>query len=223
MVKGRGGDDGTSGDWRAISSLHGINGGHKEGMSATGFQRQRRRLQEQTSVAARMNEDGPGDPHAKTAANYDQRDVKDTGAKHQAGNPPPYSETPHTPEQMHDPTAVEDEGTIHQQGAPPPDSETIRADEEERLGVEGDEYPDQAYYAALDRREAPNTTASEENVALYPGGIETVEEAGEGSDDLENKSVKELKQVASDEDVEGRSNMNRDELVEAIRAKRQEG
>ena len=164
-------------------------------------------------MAARMNEDGPGDPYAKTDANYDQQDVKDQGAVHQHGAPPPHSLTPHTPEKLHDPTAVEDDGTMHQQGNPPPSSVEIRKDSEDKLGGEGDEFPDQAYYAALDRREEPYTTASEENVSLSGP-----EDAG---DDLKGKSVAELRDIAKAEDVEGYSELRKAELRDAIRANRE--
>lgn len=63
-------------------------------MSATAFQRKRRELAEQTSAAARTNESG-GDDKEKTEENYDFEG--DTGAEHQAGNPPPTSEQ-ETPE-----------------------------------------------------------------------------------------------------------------------------
>ncbi len=196
-----------------LSSLHGLDGGYFKGMSATAFQRQRRLLQEQTSVAARMNEDGPGDPYAKTDANYDQQYVKDQGERHQAGDPPPYSLTPHTPEKLHDPTAEEDERTRHQKGDPPPSSVEIRKDEEEKAGVEGDEYADQKRYAALDKREAPHTTASEENVSL--SGPE------DSGDDLAGMNLDALKDLAKAEGVEGYSTMRKAILKDAIRANRE--
>lgn len=197
-----------------LSPLHGLDGGYFTGMSATAYQRMRRRLQEQTSVAARMNEDGPGDPYAKTDANYDQQGVKDQGELHQAGDPPPYSLTPHTPEKLHDPTAVEDEGAMHQQGNPPPSSVEIRKGEGDKLGGEGDEFSDQARYAALDRREGPYTTASEENVSLAASGETEI-------DDLQGKNVAELRQIAKAEEVEGYSELRKVELRDAIRANRE--
>lgn len=165
-------------------------------MSATAFQRQRRKLLEQTSVAARMNEDGEGDPQAKTIKNYDQRRLKDMGTTHQQGDPPSYSLTPHTPEELHDPTAVEDEGTAHQQGSPPPSSVTLRADEKAKRGVEGDQYQDQRKYDSLDKREAPNTSASLENVNLYEGGIteERINATG-GAKQLAEKEGVDLSEV----------------------------
>lgn len=148
---------------RALSSLHGLLGGGDPTISATSFQRKRRELREQTSVSARMNEEGPYDPQSKADANYDQAGVKDTGVEHQAGNPPPYSLTPHTPEQLHDPTG-KDEGTIHQEGNPPQTSVEIRGGY--IPGTEGDEREDQAQYAHLDKRDGPYTGDSEANVAL---------------------------------------------------------
>lgn len=67
-------------------------------MGATAFQRKRRELLEQTSVSSRMNEDGKGDPYAKSLDNYDEQGIQDIGMRHQAGSPPPYSLTPHVPE-----------------------------------------------------------------------------------------------------------------------------
>lgn len=145
-------------------------------MSATAFQRKRRELREQTSVSARMNEEGQFDPYAKADANYDQVGVKDTGAEHQEGNPPPFSLTPHRPEELHqasklhdpdDPSSYEaevDEGTLQQEEGAPETSVEIRGGYEP--GVEGDEREDQRQYAHLDKRDGPYTGDSEENVDL---------------------------------------------------------
>lgn len=229
----------------ALSSLHGLVGGHEEGMSATAFQRQRRRLLEQTSVSARMNEEGDGDPYAKTLANYDEVGIQDTGERHQAGDPPPTSETGHTPEQLPEAQRIEtqeteedglwvapsdvDVGTLHQEGDPPLTSVELREGEEPDLEA-GEVYEDQARYAALDKRKYASTEASEANVDL-PSGAEAGDEpigdvvgrgeyAGSASDDLSGKSLDELKQIASDENVEGRSGLNKSELTDAIRSNR---
>lgn len=139
---------------RALSSLHGLTGGDPKGMSATSFQRKRRELREQTSVSARMNEEGPYDPYAKADENYDAVGLKDTGAEHQAGDPPPYSLTPHVPEKLE-----QEPGAVHQAGEPP------TASVEEREGEEPP-YSDQRRYDALDSREHASAEASLKNVSL---------------------------------------------------------
>jgi hypothetical protein len=238
------GKDVSDGAMLPYSSLHGIFGGHKEGMSATAFQRKRRELREQTSAASRMNEEGPGDPYAKTTDNYDQQEIKDQGIAHQEGDPPPFSLTGHVPEEL-DPGAVEgvDPGTRQQEGDPPPYSVTLRQNEEPKAGVEGDEYEDQRRYAALDKRESAHAQSSQDNVELYPAKWEgtafaatgysaatdpanqphTAESSEVGNQSLESKTVPELRDIAAEEGVEGRSSMKKDELMDAIRERRNEG
>lgn len=177
-------------------------------MSATAFQRKRRELLEQTSVNARMNEEGPGDPYAKTDANYDQVGVKDTGEEHQAGNPPPFSLTGHVPEQLPEGQPGDpDPGTVHQAGEPPLTSVELREGEEPG---EGEPFEDQARYDALGVREAATAGASFVNVDLAEPG----EVAG---DDLDDKTVAELRDLAAERDISGRSGMNRSELLAALR------
>lgn len=231
------------------SSLIGLIGGHTEGMSATAYQRKRRELQEQTSVSARMNEEGSGDPYAKTLKNYDEVGIKDTGEEHQAGDPPPTSETGHVPEKLAAAQRVEtvededglrvvppdeDVGTVQQAGDPPLTSVELREGEEPG---EGEPFEDQAKYNALDKREFASAEASEANVNL-PSGSEGEEPIGDvigrgeyvGSntdnggaidgDNLQDQSVAELRDIAKDEGVEGYSTMRKAELIEAIRSQR---
>lgn len=156
-------------------------------MSATSFQRKRRELREQTSVSARMNEEGQYDPYAKSDANYDQVGVKDMGTVHQEGDPPPFSLTPHRPEELHqasklhdpdDPSSYEaevDEGERQQAEGAPETSVEIRGGYVP--GVEGDEREDQAQYAHLDKREEPTMQASLANVDLSEPGVNATEAA----------------------------------------------
>lgn len=195
-------------------------------MSATSFQRKRRELREQTSVSARMNEEGPHDPYAKSDENYDQVGVKDTGAEHQAGDPPPYSLTPHRPEELHkaslladpsDPTSYEpeeDEGERQQFEGAPETSVEIRGGYEP--GTEGDEREDQARYAHLDKRDGPYTGESEPNVDLSEPVLDVSgnPEPGDGYDAM---NVSELKDAARRDGVEGYSSMKRAELLAALR------
>ena len=200
-----------------VSPLVGLDGRGDSTISATAYQKKRRELQEQTSVAARLNETGPGDPYAKVDANYDQAGVKDQGYNHQELNqPPPYSLTPHAPEKLHDPVG-KDEGTMHQEGNPSPSSVEIRKDEADKLGGEGDEFSDQRVYAALDKRDASYTTASEDNVSL--AGPEDAE-ADVEADGLDGKSVKELRDIARAEEVEDYAELRKPALRDAIRAGR---
>lgn len=141
-------------------------------MSATAFQRKRRELLEQTSVAARMNEGGEGDPYAKTLDNYDEVGVKDEGTKHQQGDPPPYSLTPHEPEKLEVAQAEgEDPGAVHQAGEPPLTSVELRE------GEDGPPFADQECYDALDKREEPLAQASEENAEVGTDAIDATDGA----------------------------------------------
>lgn len=141
-------------------------------MSATSFQRKRRELLEQTSVAARMNEGGEGDPYAKTLDNYDEVGVKDEGTKHQQGDPPPYSETPHEPERLEaGQVEGDDPGAIHQDGEPPLTSV------EEREGEEEPPYSDQERYDATDKRKEATAQASEENAEVGTDAIDATDGA----------------------------------------------
>jgi hypothetical protein len=163
-----------------------------------------------------MNEDGPGDPYAKTDENYDAVGVKDTGTRHQEGDPPPFSLTPHTPEELQAAStgvgesyeAEHDEGQRQQdENDPPLTSVELRKDEDPD---DDGAYEDQRKYAALDKRDAATAEASFANVDL----------ADASSDGLETETVADLKRRASEEGVEGYSGLNKSDLISAIRENR---
>ncbi len=58
------------------------------------------------------------------------------------------------------------------------------------------------------------------DVAKRLRSVEEVKEVGSSGDSLEDNTVAELKDIAKDEDVEGYSQLNKAELIEAIKANR---
>ena len=213
----------------------------------TAFQRKRRELREQTSASARMNEEGQYDPYAKADENYDAVGVKDTGTIHQEGNPPPYSLTPHKPEELHgasflsdpeDPDSYEfeaDEGQRQQEEGAPENSVTIRDTDEDGTApyqegdVEEEGYvDDDGNYVEPVLAEAPDDVKTYDALSHreYPyaqHSEDNVDLSDPSEDELETETVLSLRSTASLEGVEGIYNKKKADLIQAIRDNRENG